>query len=389
MEYTRISSNGGRPDAPKKENTIYRIYPSLESPRLIFQLGTANPELAVEAARLVAPYVAGIDVNAGCPKPFSTSGGMGAALLSTPDLLCDILRSLVEKVGREFEIGISVKIRLLKTEEQTRALVQRLCGTGITGLTLHCRTREMRKTEKAVREQLRMVGEVCREAGVACLMNGDVEDRAQAEALVREFGVDGAMIATAAEKNPSVFRSAEDGGTAPWREVVGAYMDRAIEVENRWGNTKFLLAQMMPGKEQTRMGLSQAKNYEDVCERLELPLLVQRARELDSLLGITERVNKAEMKALKRAAEGKGAAQVSKKQKKQEMKQEMSHKEEEKQVEEGEKKVDLLEASTLPSPPSSDSEEKNVQRETPTHVSVPVAATTNPLDPASAPSISV
>lgn len=31
--------------------------------------------------------VAGIDVNCGCPKKFSISGGMGAALLSNPDKL--------------------------------------------------------------------------------------------------------------------------------------------------------------------------------------------------------------------------------------------------------------------------------------------------------------
>lgn len=29
--------------------------------------------------------MAGIDVNMGCPKEYSTKGGMGAALLSDPD----------------------------------------------------------------------------------------------------------------------------------------------------------------------------------------------------------------------------------------------------------------------------------------------------------------
>jgi len=301
IEYTRTPSNGGskvtEDNSTQKESIIFRLHPQRESSRLIFQLGTASPELAVQAAELVAPYVAGIDVNAGCPKPFSTSGGMGAALLSTPDLLCDILKALVKEIGQKHLIGISVKIRLLKTPEMTRALVERLCDTGITGLTIHCRTKEMRKTEKAVRIQLRMVGEVCRSYGVACLMNGDVESREQAETLVTDFGVDGAMIATAAEKNPSVFRAKVDGGVAPWHETVRLYMEEAIHVENRWGNTKFLLAQMMPGKEQSRIGLSQGKNYEHLCELLDMADLAERARTLDALLGITQRETKSEMKA--------------------------------------------------------------------------------------------
>lgn len=31
-----------------------------------------------------------MDINMGCPKAFSISGGMGAALLSKPDLIHDV-----------------------------------------------------------------------------------------------------------------------------------------------------------------------------------------------------------------------------------------------------------------------------------------------------------
>lgn len=34
--------------------------------------------------------VAAIDINMGCPKSFSISGGMGAALLSKPELIHDV-----------------------------------------------------------------------------------------------------------------------------------------------------------------------------------------------------------------------------------------------------------------------------------------------------------
>ncbi|MCJ1414334.1 hypothetical protein MMC32_000660 [Xylographa parallela] len=312
IDFTRFPSNSSRP-APKdqKESVIYKLHPTKESGRLIFQLGTSSPTIAVEAAKLVASDVAGIDVNAGCPKPFSTTGGMGAALLQTPELLASILEALVKEVGEVYQIGISVKIRLLETPEKTEALVRRLCQTGITGLTIHCRTTPMRPRERAIRDQLRMIGRICREAGVACLMNGDVANRDQALKLAEEYGVDGAMIATAAEANSSCFRTEADGGLLPWKEVVIEYMNLAVEVDNRWGNTKFLLSQLMPGKAEAAKRCQQAKNYRQVCEILELDDLYDKARDLDDRLGITQRAGQAVEKAKKQNQSAKAAGRHS------------------------------------------------------------------------------
>lgn len=288
IDFTRLPSNGSKdPRKDQKESLIFRIHPERESSRLIFQIGTSDPERAVAAARIVAGDVAGIDVNAGCPKPFSTSGGMGAALLQTPDILCSILEALVKEIVPEFEIGISVKIRLLETPELTETLVRRLCATGITGLTIHCRTTPMRPRERAIREQLKMIADICKDFGVACLMNGDVESRAQAEGLITDFGVDGAMIATAAESNSSVFRKEADGGTAPWKEVVEQYIKTSLEVENRWGNTKYLLGHLIPGKLPVYREIVGSKSYCQACQILGFESLEAQAKEVDEALGIT------------------------------------------------------------------------------------------------------
>lgn len=287
IDFTRLPSNGGKdPRKDQPESIIYRLHPEKEGSRHIFQIGTSDPERAVQAARLVAGDVAGIDVNAGCPKPFSTSGGMGAALLQTPDKLCSILEALVKEITPEFEIGISVKIRLLETPEKTETLVRKLCATGITGLTVHCRTTPMRPRERAIREQLKMIREICHENGVACLMNGDVEARPQAEQLIAEYGVDGAMIATAAEANSSCFRSEADGGLAPWGEVVEEYLKTCLEVENRFGNTKYLLGHLVPGKLPVYREITAAKSYHQVCEMLGLGKFEVLAKEVDEKIGI-------------------------------------------------------------------------------------------------------
>ena len=309
IEFTRLPSNSSRPQPPdQKESVIYRLHPIREYGKLIFQIGTGSPATAVEAAKLVAEHVAGIDVNAGCPKPFSTIGGMGAALLQEPDRLASILTALVKEVGEVYEIGISVKIRLLETAKKTEALVRKLCNTGITGLTVHCRTTPMRPRERAIREQLRMIADLCREAGVACLMNGDVKNRDEALQLVQEYGVDGAMIATAAEANSSCFRTQEEGGLLPWKEVVTEYMKIALEVGNKWGNTKFMLGQLMPGKAEIFRKVIGCRGYRQTCEVLELHDLVDSARELDERLGIDEQ---KETKAMKKGKHNNNSARAA------------------------------------------------------------------------------
>ena len=306
IDFSRRSSNmDNLPAEKQRESVIFSLHPEREKGKLIFQLGTAKPETAVAAAKLVAQDVAGIDVNSGCPKPFSTLGGMGAALLKDPDRLCAILEALVKEIGVPHQIGISVKIRLLETSSDTESLVTRLVQTGITGLTIHCRTTPMRPRERAIRDQLSMIGNICRAHGVACLMNGDVASRSEALDLASQYGVDGGMIATAAEKNPSVFRpiSSTSSGLAPWTETSSEYLREAISVHNKWGNTKFTLAQLIPGREAVGKLIQGAKTYTEAVEALGMEEeLGERAGELDRRLGLDERVERMKREVAEREA---------------------------------------------------------------------------------------
>jgi tRNA-dihydrouridine synthase 2 len=147
----------------------------VEKPYYIFQIGSADPALAVQAARVVQDDVAGIDLNCGCPKPFSTTGGMGAALLSTPDLLIDILRAL--RAALPARVALSAKIRLLPSQEDTLKLVERIVGTGIAALTVHCRTRNQRMREPAKIERLREIVHFVEglNKNIAVIANGDCQ----------------------------------------------------------------------------------------------------------------------------------------------------------------------------------------------------------------------
>ena len=78
----------------------------------------------------VCKDVDGLDVNMGCPKSFSLKGGMGAALLSQPSKIQNILTALVKAVGDE--IPITCKIRILSSIEKTLELVKVLNETQLS-----------------------------------------------------------------------------------------------------------------------------------------------------------------------------------------------------------------------------------------------------------------
>ncbi|CCJ30357.1 unnamed protein product [Pneumocystis jirovecii] len=255
---------------PKSNTVLYRIHP-IEKSRLVFQLGSSDPELAVRAARVIAGDVAAIDLNCGCPKHFSVHSGMGAALLKNVDRLEGILVALVQNIGIPFNIGISAKIRILENIEETETMVRRLCKTGIIGLTVHCRTVSMRNKEKAIRDQLKMISKVCREKGVACIANGDIINKKDGLHVIKEWNTDGAMIARAAQKNLSCFRSE---GLLPPLEVAQEWLRIAIEFDNSFSNTKFCISHILDDKSIPRKTIYQAfrnaKSFSEMSKILEL-----------------------------------------------------------------------------------------------------------------------
>lgn len=256
----------GQTKIPGVTNLVFRTHPELEKSKLIFQMGTANPDIAVDAAKVIINDVSGIDVNAGCPKHFSIHGGMGAALLKTPDILESILINLVEKIGKPNQKPISVKIRLLPEENDTLVLVERLLKTGISNLTVHCRTQPMRNREQPIRDYIDKIRDKCKEHNVTFIINGMVLDRADFNKLQKIYGEDvGGMIATEAEANPTCFNLEP----LKWPKLLKEYIEIAQKYDNFFSNSKYMLTRMTPGRSFMYQLLARTKNYEDVIKVLE------------------------------------------------------------------------------------------------------------------------
>lgn len=246
-------------------NLVFRTVPKLESGKLILQIGSADPDLAVQAASKVINDVDGIDLNAGCPKHFSIHSGMGAALLSTPDLLCSILQNLVKKIGVPNKKPISVKIRLLPEQKDTINLIEKLCNTGITNLTVHCRTREMRNRESPIRDYLIDIYQVCKKHDVSLIINGNLQTRSNFLEVRDQCRLPeevGGMIADAAEANPTVFNC--NGPNKKWWVVMDEYIKLAAQWENNFGNTKYMLSRIIPGKSPIFQIIARCHDYEQL-----------------------------------------------------------------------------------------------------------------------------
>ncbi|KAI9471552.1 tRNA-dihydrouridine synthase 2 [Coemansia sp. RSA 1085] len=245
----------------KDGRDIFATHPD-EKAKVVFQMGSATPELALEAAKVVEKDVSGIDLNCGCPIKFSIQGGMGAALLEDPDRLCAILEKLVQNIS----IPVTCKIRVFDDEEKTLSLVRQIARTGISALTVHCRTRYMRPREKAMWHRLNSIVEELKPLPV--VLNGDIFKYEDAQKARTSTGATSVMTARGAAANPSIFCAK---GGIPARDAVVEYVKIAMNVGNPYSNTKYTVLQMHPDTRSSEFrALQSSKCYQDMCAALDL-----------------------------------------------------------------------------------------------------------------------
>lgn len=183
--------------------------------------------------------VSGVDVNMGCPKEFSIKGGMGAALLSQPEKIKEILTTLVNGLS----VPVTCKIRILPELEDTLKLVKLIESTGVSALGVHGRTKEERPRHPNRNNIIQMIAE---SLSIPVIANGGSKEVIKVYEDIAVFkqatGCSSAMIARAAEWNPTIFRAE---GKLPLLDVVKEYVKVAIEWDNNWVNTKYCVLQMM------------------------------------------------------------------------------------------------------------------------------------------------
>ncbi len=192
--FTEFVSTDGL-QSPGRERTMerLRVEPDLTRP-LVVQIWGSDPEKYHATARDVANMgFAGIDINLGCPEKGIVARGCCGGLIGHNERVADIIAAT--KAGAP-NLPVSVKTRLGLREIITEEWASFLLGQDLAALTMHGRTvREMSKVPAhwdeiaklpALRDQLA--------PQTVLIGNGDVADRAHAQARAAQSGVNGVMI---------------------------------------------------------------------------------------------------------------------------------------------------------------------------------------------------
>jgi len=221
---------------------ILRIDPSVETSRLICQLGTGEPDLALEAALHVHQDFSAIDINMGCPKKFSVSGGMGSALLKDPVRAAKLISTLRHHIPKP----ISCKIRLLSTAQETVDFVEQMIAAGVNAVAIHARKVGQEATVPADWKTLEKVVHQLRSQHPTFpfLLNGDFYDRDELQELQLKTNASGVLLGRPALYNTSLFRPLEQS-LEDKTKVIQRYLQLAARYDIHFKNPKYVVCEMM------------------------------------------------------------------------------------------------------------------------------------------------
>ena len=181
-----------------------------------------------------------IDINMGCPAKKVNRKMAGSALLQYPDLVKQILSTVVKAV----DVPVTLKIRTGWAPEHRNCVeIAKLAeDCGIQALTIHGRTRACLFNGSAEYDSIRAVKQA---VSIPIIANGDITDPHKARAVLDYTGADALMIGRAAQGRPWIFREIQhylDTGELlapmPLAEVKRLLIEHIRELHDFYGPGK-------------------------------------------------------------------------------------------------------------------------------------------------------
>jgi nifR3 family TIM-barrel protein len=170
------------------------------------QLFGSDPAIMAEATRVLCDLPEAqrpdlIDINMGCPVRKVVNRKAGAALLTEPARIHDI----VSRMHDASTLPVTAKIRLgWDGQSQNAVEVCRVLeGAGARAVAIHARTRAEKFEGEAHWE---MIGEAKKAVGIPVIGNGDVRSAEDAMRMLETTGCDAVMLGRAAFGDPWIFR---------------------------------------------------------------------------------------------------------------------------------------------------------------------------------------
>ena len=164
------------------------------------QIFGSDKETFVEAAKMVYEIMKPdiIDINMGCPVPkVAVRSQAGSALLKNPELIYDIVSSVVKAVP----VPVTVKIRSGWDANSINAVeVAKIAeSAGASAITVHPRTRSQLYSGKA---DLNIIKEVKKAVSIPVIGNGDITSIDSAVHMLEYTNCDAIMIGRGVLGNP-------------------------------------------------------------------------------------------------------------------------------------------------------------------------------------------
>ena len=185
------------------EDVKYRneVFTTCEGDRpLLVQFCANDPEMLLQAAKIVAPHCDGVDINFGCPQRIAKRGRYGAFLMDD----WATIDALIRKLDEELEVPVTAKIRVYDDLETTLKYAEMVEAAGAQLVAVHGRTREQKRCSD-VRANWAFIREIKKRLKVPVLANGDIRTLEEARKCLEATGADGVLSADPLLENPSLF----------------------------------------------------------------------------------------------------------------------------------------------------------------------------------------
>jgi tRNA-dihydrouridine synthase 1 len=151
---------------------------------------------------MIQDQVDAVDLNLGCPQGIAKKGFYGSFLQDEWDLIYNMISTLHVNL----RIPVCAKMRIFKDRMKTLAYAKHICSAGVSVLTVHGRTREMKGqwTGLADWDVIREIRQVI-PSDVVMFANGNIQFHGDVERCFAFTGVDGIMSAEGQLYNPAIF----------------------------------------------------------------------------------------------------------------------------------------------------------------------------------------